>query len=110
MDWPVVSWVFLFPLFKNGILFPLFQSVGTPPDCHSFSNMMDCGLGPFSANSLRTCAPSDALDVLKCDFLLHGQFFILPAPSVTGMVWLEPLAGENQGNKVRVLQPFLYLG
>lgn len=23
-DWPVVSWVFLFPLFKNGILFHLF--------------------------------------------------------------------------------------
>lgn len=65
--------------------------------------MMDSGLGPFSASSLRRG------DVLKCEFLLHGQFFILPAPSVTGMLWLEPLAGENQG-KVRAAQPFPYPG
>lgn len=46
---------------------------------------MDSGLGPFSANSLRTCAPVGALDVLKCDFLLHRQLLIFP--TLSGLGW-----------------------
>lgn len=41
------SWVFLF---ENGCYVPLFWSLGTSPDCHSFSNMIDRGLTISSAS------------------------------------------------------------
>lgn len=35
---------FFFPLFKMGVMFSLFHFVGTSPDWHNFSSMMDSGL------------------------------------------------------------------
>lgn len=40
-------------LFQSGVIFPLFQSVGTSSDCYSFSSVMDTGLATSSASSLR---------------------------------------------------------
>jgi len=42
-DWPVVPRVFLFPILKKGVILPLLQSVGTSPDRHDLSNMMESG-------------------------------------------------------------------
>jgi len=36
------------PILKTGVMFPLFQAVGTSPDCHDFSNMVDSGLATSS--------------------------------------------------------------
>jgi len=49
---PVVPRVILYPFLKNG--FPFFQSSGTSPDSHDFSNMMKSGSATTSAISLRT--------------------------------------------------------
>jgi len=53
------------PFLKMGVMFPLFQSVGTAPGCHNFSNMMDSGLATSSASFLRThgCISSGPMDL-----------------------------------------------
>ena len=60
-DRSVVLSVIFFTLFKNGfdVTF-FFQSPGTLPDCHKFSNIREVGLVTTPVNSLRTlgCTPS----------------------------------------------------
>ena len=70
-DWPVVPWVFFFSLFKNGGYISPFQSAGTSPDCHDFSNTMDSGLATSSASSLRICRciPLGPMDLCAFWFL-----------------------------------------
>lgn len=41
---------------KMEVMFPIFQSVGTSPDYHDLSNMVDSGLAASFATSLRTYA------------------------------------------------------
>lgn len=50
-DRPMVPWVYLIFLLKNGIVFLLYQSV----DCHNFSNMID-SLATSSINFFRICS------------------------------------------------------
>ena len=52
------------PFLNMGLMFPFFQSSGTSPDSHDFSNMMEGGLETIQASSLRTlqctlCSPID---------------------------------------------------
>ncbi|KAK4811014.1 hypothetical protein QYF61_015718 [Mycteria americana] len=49
------------------------QSVGTSPDCHNFSNMMDSGLATSSTSSLRTrgCISSGPMDLCTFRALSH---------------------------------------
>jgi len=54
-----------------GTIFPFFQSPGTSPDCHDFSDTMESSLAIASANSLRTlgCLSSGPIDLHMCRFL-----------------------------------------
>jgi len=49
-------------------MFPFFQSLGTSPDYHDFSNIMESGLATTSASSLMT---------LGCITRSHGLLYIL---------------------------------
>jgi len=69
-----------------GVMLPLLQLVGTSPDCHDLSNMMESGLATSSAPADAshqvpwTCAPSGSL-VSNLVFSYSGWFFILPVPA-----------------------------
>lgn len=92
-------------------MFLLFQSMGTSPDCHNFSNMMNGGLATSSTSSLRTygsissgpCAASCSLDGLELNLLLHWVVLHHPSPR---FACCDPgdmagtLASEGQGKKV----------
>ena len=51
---PVVPLVYLSPFLENVCDVPFFQSLGTLPDSHDFSNMMESGFAATSATSFRT--------------------------------------------------------
>jgi len=101
------------PLLKMGVMFLLFQSVGTSPDCHDFSNMMDssfatsCAVPSGSADAPHqvpwTCAPSGSSDGLKPDLFLQWVVLHYPSPclspSATWVVWLERLLVKTEAKK-----------
>ena len=94
-----------FPFLKMGVMFPLFQLMGTSPDCHDPSNMMDGGLATSCDSSLRTCGWISLGPVNLCTFgffrwsqtwssltASKSTFSIcLPLLSATWAVWLESL-------------------
>jgi len=43
-DRAVVPWLILSTLLKMRVTLPFFQSPGTRPDCHDFSNIIESGL------------------------------------------------------------------
>jgi len=47
-------------------MFPFFQSPGTSPDCHDYSNIMESSLAMTPVNSLRTlgCSSSGPIDLM----------------------------------------------
>jgi len=64
-----------FPFLKMGLMIPLFQSVGTSPNCHDLSNMMDSDLAASFASSLRTHGwiLLDPMDVCTFRFFRWSQ-------------------------------------
>ena len=111
------------PFLKMGVMFPLFQSVGTSLDCNDFSNMMDSGLATSSASWLGTrgCTSSGRMDLCTCRFLrwsqtrsspYSGLCFILPVPAFAicdlGGV-AGALAGEDWGKKVTKYLSLLHI-
>ena len=90
-DWPVVPWVFLFILFKNGDYVSPFPVSGNftrlPPllkhDGQWLSNFIcQFSSGPADAPHQVpwTCAPSGSLDGLKPDLLLQWPILHSPSP------------------------------
>ncbi|XP_053932032.1 ras-related protein Rab-33A isoform X2 [Cuculus canorus] len=89
------------------------KSVGTSPDCHDFSKMMDSGLATSSTSSLRTCGCISSGPVALCParFLrcsctwsspTAGHSSIsqsLPFPPGPWALWLEPLPEKTEANK-----------
>jgi len=62
-----------------GMVLPFFQSPGTSPDCHDFSNTIEGGLAVMWANSLRTlgCISSGPTDLWMFGFLRWSQTWSL---------------------------------
>ncbi|GAB0209091.1 hypothetical protein GRJ2_003374800 [Grus japonensis] len=58
-----------------GVMFPLFQSAGTSPDCQDFSNMMESGLATSSAISLKTrrCISSGPMNLCTTESSLEEK-------------------------------------
>ena len=83
----------------------LLQSLGTSPDCHNLSNMVESGLATLSASSLRTrgCISSGPMDLCTFRFLRQSRTWSSPtvggssfsqsppSPSATWAVWVEHL-------------------
>jgi len=96
-----------------GVKLPLLQSVGTSPDRHDLSKMMESGLASASAMSLRTrvCISSGPLDLYTFRFLRQSQTWSSPTaggssfsqsltlPSVSWVVWLEHLLLKTEAKK-----------
>lgn len=78
-------------------MFPFFQSLGTLPDCHDFSNVAET-VWATSASSLRTlgCISSDPM---TCDYSLSSRG---PTP-VVSLQWKE-FCSPNSHLEVQVLE------
>ena len=118
-EWPVVPWIllccfcfglvclFVFPFFKMGVIFPLFQSVGTSPDCHDLWNMMDSGLATSSTSSLRIHGwiSSGPIDLCTFMFLKWSQICSSPTadilPTMNRAVWVKHLQQIEIWSRIR---------
>ena len=104
-------------------MFPFFQSLGTSPDCHDFSNIMESGLATTSASSLRTlgCIASGPMDFCTFRFCRRSRTWssltaggILPSwsPSChlsTREGWGERLPVKTEAKKVVEYLSFLLI-
>lgn len=75
--WLFGTGVLLFTLLKMIMIFLFTQSLKSLPDCHNFSNMMECGRTIPSANYLRTlrCNFSCLLSLCMFSFLMPSQIW-----------------------------------
>lgn len=106
-DWPVVPWVFLFSLYRNGnYIFP-FPVRGTSPNRHNYSNMMDSALP-----SLTHWFPRDLqMPTVPLMPTVSSSSFpqSLPLPSATWAVWLERILLETEAKRSLTTSAFSVL-
>lgn len=125
LPWQALIWDQWVPCISLGGLFkkwgfPFFQSVGSSPAYHSFSNMVDSGLGTSAASSLRTCSwiSSGPVDLRTFRFLGWSQTKSspvvgsssfsqsLPLPPGTHAVQLEHLLVKAEAKTLSSISVF----
>jgi len=88
-----------------GVMLPLLQSVGSSPDHHELSNMMESGLATSSASSLRThgCISSGPMDLCTFKFLRKSQNWSSPLVGSSSFSQSLAFAFCNLGGMARAL-------
>lgn len=81
-----------------GVTFPLFESLGTSPDYHDFSNLMDSGFATSPASSFRTLRHIQ-LGLMDWSSMVDGTSFSWSLPWDLGSI-VRAIAGEDWGKKV----------